>query len=144
MKVQQTLAQTWKRRRDSDHAEAKRLIAERGVGLLAVPDELLDIILGYSDLRTRFVAATTSHQFCDSIVCLSPRLEYQLVRKKFPLLATALDADRSHAPAEPGRVTGRRPARRPGAGTYAAPTDIPAAATSARYYHRIGGSSSRP
>ena len=26
MKVQQTLAQTWKRRRDSDHAEAKRLI----------------------------------------------------------------------------------------------------------------------
>ena len=33
MKVQQTLAQTWKRRRDSDHAEAKRLIAERGVGL---------------------------------------------------------------------------------------------------------------
>ena len=50
MKVQQTLAQTWKRCRDSDHAEAKRLIAERGVGLLAVPDELLDIILGYSDL----------------------------------------------------------------------------------------------
>ena len=50
MKVQQTLAQTWKRRRDSDHATAKRLIAERGVGLLAVPDELLDIILGYSDL----------------------------------------------------------------------------------------------
>ncbi len=48
MKVQQTLAQTWKRRRDSDHAEAKRLIAERGVGLggksiyeqvtLALPD----------------------------------------------------------------------------------------------------------
>ena len=36
MKVQQTLAQTWKRRRDSDHATAKRLIAERGVGLLAV------------------------------------------------------------------------------------------------------------
>ena len=101
MKVQQTLAQTWKRRRDSDHAEAKRLIAERGVGLLAVPDELLDIILGYSDLRTRFVAATTSHQFSDSIARLSPRLEYQLVRKKFPLLATALDADRSHAPAEP-------------------------------------------
>jgi len=27
MKVQQTLAQTWKRRRDSDHATAKRLIA---------------------------------------------------------------------------------------------------------------------
>ena len=48
MKVQQTLAQTWKRRRDSDHAEAKRLIAERGVGLLAVPNELLDIILGFS------------------------------------------------------------------------------------------------
>ena len=41
MKVQQTLAQTWKRRRDSDHAEAKRLIAERGVGVLGVPDELL-------------------------------------------------------------------------------------------------------
>ena len=101
MKVQQTLAQTWKRRRDSDHAEAKRLIEERGVGLLRVPDELLDIILGYSDLRTRFVAATTSHQFCDSIARLSPRLEYQLVRKKFPLLATALDADRSHAPAPP-------------------------------------------
>ena len=87
MKVQQTLAQTWKRRRDSDHATAKRLIEERGVGLLRVPDELLDIILGYSDLRTRFVAATTSHQFCDSIARLSPRLEYQLVRKKFPLLA---------------------------------------------------------
>ena len=95
MKVQQTLAQTWKRRRDSDHATAKRLIEERGVGLLRVPDELLDIILGYSDLRTRFRAATTSHQFCDSIARLSPRLEYQLVRKKFPLLATALDADRS-------------------------------------------------
>ena len=56
MKVQQTLAQTWKRRRDSDHAEAKRLIEERGVGLLAVPDELLDIILGYSDLSTRLAA----------------------------------------------------------------------------------------
>ena len=77
------------------------MIAERGVGLLGVPDELLDIILGYSDLRTRFRAATTSHQFCDSIARLSPRLEYQLVRKKFPLLATALDADRSHAPATP-------------------------------------------
>ena len=50
MKVQQTLAQTWKRRRDSDHATAKRLIEERGVGLLRVPDELLDLILGYSDL----------------------------------------------------------------------------------------------
>ena len=37
MKVQQTLAQTWKRRRDSDHAEAKRLIEERGVGVLGVP-----------------------------------------------------------------------------------------------------------
>ena len=59
MKVQQTLAQTWKRRRDSDHAEAKRLIAERGVGLLAVPDELLDIILGYSDLW-----ATTRRGMC--------------------------------------------------------------------------------
>ena len=101
MKVQQTLAQTWKRRRDSDHADLKRLIEERGVGLLRVPDELLDIILGYSDLRTRFAATTISHQFCDSIARLSPRLEYQLVRKKFPLLATALDADRSHAPAEP-------------------------------------------
>ena len=56
MKVQQTLAQTWKRRRDSDHATAKRLIEERGVGLLRVPDELLDLILGYSDLRTRFAA----------------------------------------------------------------------------------------
>ena len=32
MKIQQTLAQTWKRRRDSDFAEAKRLITERGVG----------------------------------------------------------------------------------------------------------------
>ena len=56
MKVQQTLAQTWKRRRDSDHAEAKRLIEERGVGLLRVPDELLDIILGFSDLATRFTS----------------------------------------------------------------------------------------
>ena len=45
MKVQQTLAQTWKRRRDSDHAEAKRLIEERGVGVLGVPNELLDVIL---------------------------------------------------------------------------------------------------
>ena len=41
MKVQQTLAQTWKRRRDSDHATAKRLIEERGVGVLGVPNELL-------------------------------------------------------------------------------------------------------
>ena len=68
MKVQQTLAQTWKRLRDSDHATAKRLIAERGVGLLAVPDELLDIILGYSDLRTRFVAATTMADACMALI----------------------------------------------------------------------------
>ena len=33
MKVQQTLAQTWKRRRDSDHAEAKRLIPAPALSL---------------------------------------------------------------------------------------------------------------
>ena len=87
MKVQQTLAQTWKRRRDSDHAEAKRLIEERGVGLLRVPDELLDIILGFSDLATRFTSVQTSHQFSGSVARLSPQLEYRALRKRFPLLA---------------------------------------------------------
>jgi len=101
MKVQQTLAQTWKRRRDSDHAEAKRLIEERGVGLLAVPDELLDIILGFSDLSTRFAAVQTSHQFSGSVARLSPQLEYRALRKRFPLLAIVMDADPAHAPTAP-------------------------------------------
>ena len=34
MKVQQTLAQTWKRRRDSDHAEAKRYLPNCGSAAL--------------------------------------------------------------------------------------------------------------
>ena len=101
MKVQQTLAQTWKRRRDSDHATAKRLIEERGVGLLRVPDELLDIILGFSDLSTRFAAVQTSHQFSGSVVRLSPQLEYRALRKRFPLLAIVMDADPAHAPTAP-------------------------------------------
>ena len=100
-KVQQTLAASWKRRRDSDHAQTKRLLQERGVGLLGVPTELLDIIVEYSDLSTRFAAVQTSHQFYDSIDRLSPRLEYRILRNRFPLLATVMDADRSHAPAAP-------------------------------------------
>ena len=104
MKVQQTLAQTWKRRRDSDHAEAKRLIEERGVGLLRVPDELLDIILGYSDLATRFAAVQTSHQFSGSVARLSPKLEYRALRARFPLLATIMDSDPAHAPTPPNEL----------------------------------------
>lgn len=100
-KVQQTLAASWKRRRDSDHAQTKRLLQERGVGLLGVPNELLDIIVEYSDLSTRFAAVQTSHQFSDAVARLSPRLEYRILRNRFPLLATVMDADRSHAPAAP-------------------------------------------
>ena len=50
-----------------DHAEEKNAVAEERVGVLGVPNELLDIILGYSDLETRFAAAQTSRQFCESM-----------------------------------------------------------------------------
>ena len=46
--------------REPDHAEEKSAVAEERVGVLGVPNELLDVILGYSpDLETRFAAAQT-------------------------------------------------------------------------------------
>ena len=98
--VQQAHLATSKEQRD--HGEEKSADAEERVGVLGVPNELLDIILGYApDLETRFAAAQTSHQFCESIERLSPRLEHQLVRRRFPLLA-ALDAGGStQRPTEP-------------------------------------------
>ena len=56
--MQQTLAQTWKQRRDSDHADLKRLIET--VALHVTSSGHHSRILG---LATRFAAVQTSHQF---------------------------------------------------------------------------------
>ena len=100
--VQQAHLAASKEQRDPAHGEDRSTVAEERVGVLGVPNELLDVILGYApDLETRFAAAQTSHQFCESIERLSPRLEHELVRKRFPLLA-ALDAGGStQRPTEP-------------------------------------------
>jgi len=58
--VQQTMnAAASTEQRDPDHVEEKNAVTEERVGVLGVPNELLDIILGYSDLETRFAAAQT-------------------------------------------------------------------------------------
>lgn len=67
---------------------------------LGLPEEVLDVVLGYSDLRTRNLAVTTSKAFCASYARLSPTLDYQLVFKRFPLAeaSTRGVAERPAAP----------------------------------------------
>ena len=65
--VQQAHLAASTEQRDPAHGEDRSTVAEERVGVLGVPNELLDIILGYApDLETRFAAAQTSHQFCES------------------------------------------------------------------------------
>ena len=58
---------------------------------MRLPEVLLDAVLSYSDLRTRSLAVTTSHEFCESYARLARTLEPRLVLKRFPLLATCVD-----------------------------------------------------
>ena len=58
---------------------------------MRLPEVLLDAVLSYSDLRTRSLAVTTSHEFCESYARLAKTLEGRLVRERFPLLATCVD-----------------------------------------------------
>ena len=58
---------------------------------MRLPEVLLDAVLSYSDLRTRSLAVTTSHEFCESYARLAKTLEGRLVLERFPLLATCVD-----------------------------------------------------
>ena len=58
---------------------------------MRLPEVLLDAVLAFSDLRTRSLAVTTSHEFCESYARLAKTLEPRLVRERFPLLATCVD-----------------------------------------------------
>ena len=58
---------------------------------MRLPEVLLDAVLSYSDLRTRSLAVTTSHEFCESYARLAKTLEPRLVLARFPLLATCVD-----------------------------------------------------
>ena len=51
---------------------------------MRLPEVLLDAVLAFSDLRTRSLAVTTSHEFCESYARLAKTLEPRLVRE--PLL----------------------------------------------------------
>ena len=42
---------------------------------MRLPEVLLDAVLSYSDLRTRSLAVTTSHEFCESYARLAKTLE---------------------------------------------------------------------
>ena len=66
---------------------------------MRLPKVLLDAILSFSDMRTRYFAVTTSHEFCDSFSRLAPKLDGKLVLRRFPLLATCVDGRKSSAPA---------------------------------------------
>ena len=58
---------------------------------MRLPEVLLDAVLSYSDLRTRSLAVTTSHEFCESYSRLAKTLEGRLVLERFPLLAACVD-----------------------------------------------------
>ena len=58
---------------------------------MRLPEVLLDAVLAFSDLRTRSLAVTTSHEFCESYARLAKTLEGRLVLERFPLLATCVD-----------------------------------------------------
>ncbi len=59
--------------------------------VMRLPEVLLDAVLSFSDLRTRSLAVTTSHEFCESYARLAKTLEGRLVLGRFPLLATCVD-----------------------------------------------------
>ena len=66
---------------------------QHAVASLDLPADVLDVILKFSDLRTRYVAVQVCHEFCDSITRLSPNLEWHLLLKRFPLLQEILHAE---------------------------------------------------
>ena len=74
---------------DARPASAQR----QPVASLGLPADVLDVILKFSDLRTRYVAVRVCHEFCDSITRLSPNLELNLLLKRFPLLQEILCAE---------------------------------------------------
>ena len=59
--------------------------------VMRLPEVLLDAVLSFSDLRTRSLAVTTSHEFCESYARLAKTLEGRLVLERFPLLAACVD-----------------------------------------------------
>ena len=73
--------------------------ARRRGGLLALPDELLGIVLSYGDLGARFTCVASSSQLRDAQDRLSPAHEHKLLVRLFPILKPLLDANKTLAPA---------------------------------------------
>jgi len=93
---QTTLTTLFKRARDASHAKNCRLLAERGVGSLGLPEDVTTSVLSYSDLRGVTACAAASSELKRCLAHLSPDLEHRLVLRRFPLLATVaehVDAD---------------------------------------------------
>ena len=94
---QTTLTTLFKRARDASHAKNCRLLAERGVGSLGLPEDVTTSVLSYSDLRGVAACAAASSELLRCLARLSPDLEHRLVLRRFPLLATVAE----HVDAEP-------------------------------------------
>ena len=94
---QTTLTTLFKRARDASHAKNCRLLAERGVGSLGLPEDVTTSVLSYSDLRGVAACAAASSELKRCLARLSPDLEHRLVLRRFPLLATVAE----HVDAEP-------------------------------------------
>mmetsp|Transcript_5274 Transcript_5274/g.15540 ORF Transcript_5274/g.15540 Transcript_5274/m.15540 type:complete len:277 (-) Transcript_5274:34-864(-) len=73
--------------------------ARQCVGLLALPDEVLGIVLAYGDLGARFTCVPSSSQLRDAQDRLSPAHEHKLLVRLFPILKPLLDANKTLAPA---------------------------------------------
>ena len=73
--------------------------ARQCVGLLALPDEVLGIVLAYGDLGARFTCVAASSPLRDAQDRLSPAHEHKLLVRDFPILKPLLDANKTLAPA---------------------------------------------
>ena len=71
----------------------------RRVGLLALPDEVLQVVLSFGDLRARFTCVAASSPLRDAQERLSPAHEHKLLVRRFPMLKPLLDANKTLAPA---------------------------------------------
>ena len=74
--------------------------ARRRVGLLALPDEVLGVVLAYGDLRARFTCVAASSPLRDAHERLSPAHEHKLLARAFPMLKPLLDANKTLAPGD--------------------------------------------
>ena len=91
MQQNTTLTKALKRARDTLHAENCRLLAERGVGSLGLPEDVTTSVLSYSDLRGVASCAAASSELNRCLARLNPDLEHRLVLRRFPILATVAE-----------------------------------------------------